>query len=82
MGGIENSRYLMWLKSKYGNSFLSDVSPIGSYWMEHPHFTLGQAIVDKRKVSKRFYSVSAQAQFATIRGTVYEKETGEPSPTP
>lgn len=63
MGGIENSRYLLWLKSKYGNSFLSDVSPIGSYWMEHPHFTLGQAIVDKRKVSESFYSLSAQAQF-------------------
>lgn len=62
MGGIENSRYLLWLKSKYGNSFLSDVSPIGSYWMEHPHFTIGQAIVDKSKVSERFYSVSAKAQ--------------------
>lgn len=62
MGGIENSRYLLWLKSKYGNSFISDVSPIGSYWMEHPHFTLGQAIIDKRKVSERFYSISAQAQ--------------------
>lgn len=63
MGGIENSRYLLWLKSKYGNSFLSDVSPIGGCWMEHPHFTLGQAIVDKRKVSERFYSISAQSQF-------------------
>lgn len=62
MGGIENSRYLLWLKSKYGNSFLADKSPIGSYWMEHPHFTLGHAIVDKRKVSERFYSLSAQAQ--------------------
>ena len=30
--------------------------------MEHPHFTLGHAIVDKRKVSERFYSLSAQAQ--------------------
>ena len=63
MGGIENSRYLLWLKSKYGNSFLSDVSPIGSYWMEHPHFSLGRAIIDKRKVSEKFYSISAQAQF-------------------
>ena len=63
MGGIENSRYLLWLKSKYGNSFLSDVSPIGSYWMEHPHLTIGSAIVDKRKVSEKFYSISAQSQF-------------------
>lgn len=62
MGGIENSRYLLWLKSKYGNRFLSDTSPIGSYWMEHPHFTIGKAIVDKQKVRQRFYSLSGRAQ--------------------
>jgi hypothetical protein len=62
MGGIENSRYLLWLQTKYGNSFISDESPVGRYWMEHPHFTLGQAIVDKRKVRELFYSISPQAQ--------------------
>jgi hypothetical protein len=62
MGGIENSRYLLWLQTKYGNSFISGECPIGQYWMEHPHFTLGQAIIDKRKVSERFYSISHQAQ--------------------
>ena len=62
MGGIENSRYLLWLQTKYGNSFISDECPVGRYWMEHPHFTLGQAIFDKRKVSERFYSISPQAQ--------------------
>ena len=62
MGGIENSRYLLWLQTKYGNSFISDECPVGRYWMEHPHFTLGQAIVDKRKVSEPFYSISPQAQ--------------------
>ena len=30
--------------------------------MEHPHFTLGQAIVDKRKVTERFFSISPQVQ--------------------
>ena len=62
MGGIENSRYLLWLQTKYGNSFISDECPVGRYWMEHPHFTLGQAIVEKRKVSEVFYSISPQAQ--------------------
>ena len=28
------------------------VTPISNYWMEHPHFTIGRAIVDKRKVSE------------------------------
>jgi len=64
MGGIENSRYLLWLKTKYGNNFIADECPIGNYWMEHPHFTLGQAIVDKRKITERFYSISPQAQIA------------------
>jgi len=62
MGGIENSRYLLWLQAIYGNSFISKTSPVGRYWMEHPHFTLGQAIVDKSKVSERFYSISPQVQ--------------------
>ena len=28
----------------------------------HPHFTLGQAIIDNTKVSEKYYSVSAEAQ--------------------
>lgn len=62
MGGIENSRYLLYLQTIYGNSFISDKCPIGHYWMEHPHFTLGRAIVDKNKVQEGFYSLSPQEQ--------------------
>jgi hypothetical protein len=62
MGGIENSRYLLWLQTMYGESFISASSPLGHYWMEHPHFTLGHAIVDKRKVNVGYYSLSPQAQ--------------------
>ena len=62
MGGIENSRYLLWLQLKYGNTFISDECPVGQYWMEHPHFKLGQAIVNRDKVSESYYSISPQAQ--------------------
>jgi hypothetical protein len=62
MGGIENSRYLLWLQKIYGNNFISEECPIGCYWMEHPHFSLGQAIIDKRKVTGHFYSISPKAQ--------------------
>jgi hypothetical protein len=62
MGGIENSRYLLWFKKKYANKFFSAGLPIGQYWMEHPHFTLGRAIVDKSKVSSRYYSLDGRAQ--------------------
>ena len=62
MGGIENSRYLLWLREKYGNDFISNTPALGRHWMEHPHFTIGQAIVDRRKVGvgAPFYSLTEQ----------------------
>ena len=62
MGGIENSRYLLWFYQKYKDQFIANNSSLGRYWMEHPHFTLGQAIVDKRKVSEKYYSLSGETQ--------------------
>lgn len=62
MGGIENSRYLLWLQKVYGSSFISEFLPIGKYWMEHPHFTLGKAIVNKSKVRERFYTLNSEVQ--------------------
>ncbi|MEM7379144.1 MAG: FAD-dependent oxidoreductase [Pseudomonadota bacterium] len=62
MGGIENSRFLLWFEQQYGGAFFSTGLPIGQYWMEHPHFTLGQAIVDKQKVTERFYAVNPDKQ--------------------
>ena len=62
MGGIENSRYLLWLQRIHGDSFISEKCPVGRYWMEHPHFTLGRAIVDKRKVKEGYYTMSPKVQ--------------------
>ena len=62
MGGIENSRYLLWFQKKYSNKFFDSNLPVGEYWMEHPYFSIGKAIVDKRKIVKNFYSLSPQAQ--------------------
>ena len=62
MGGIENSRYLLWFYEKYKDNFIANSTSLGRYWMEHPHFTLGQAIVDKRKVNEKFYSLSGETQ--------------------
>ena len=30
--------------------------------MEHPHFTLGRALIDNRKVSHNYYSLTDKAQ--------------------
>ena len=62
MGGIENSRYLLWLHRLYGDSLFTKTPALGRYWMEHPHFTLGQAIVRQSKVNSRFYALSEQTQ--------------------
>lgn len=62
MGGIENSRYLLWFRKKYGDNFCSNSPAIGRYWMEHPHFTLGEALIDKRVVRNRFYSLDPSVQ--------------------
>ena len=62
MGGIENSRYLLWFAKQYGGKYFDDSTPIGKYWMEHPIFGLGQALVEKSVSANRFYSLSYAAQ--------------------
>ena len=44
------------------NNFIYNDTSLGRYWMEHPHFTLGQAIIDNTKVNEKYYSLSAEAQ--------------------
>lgn len=62
MGGIENSRYLLWFQKKYGNKFFNTNIPIGKYWMEHPHFTIGRVLVNKNKLKDIFYATSYETQ--------------------
>ncbi|PWJ17545.1 GMC oxidoreductase [Jannaschia seohaensis] len=45
MGGIENSRMLLWLDARHGGRFFDAGLPIGRYWMEHPRTRVGEAIV-------------------------------------
>lgn len=62
MGGIENSRMLLWNKKMHGQKFIDDIIPIGNYWMEHPHYTLGETILIDDVYRKRFFSISAARQ--------------------
>jgi hypothetical protein len=63
MGGIENSRYLLWFASKHSSRFFNPNAPIGKYWMEHPHFEVGQALVGTTvpRLSK-YYALTSEAQ--------------------
>lgn len=62
MGGIENSRYLLWFSKKYKSKFFDSNAPIGKYWMEHPHYTLGSAIVEKKILENNFYTLRDDKQ--------------------
>ena len=62
LGGIENSRFLLWIDRDLPGIFFDEKLPIGKYWMEHPHFTLGRALIDNQKVSHNYYSLTGEAQ--------------------
>ena len=46
MGGIENSRMLLWCHHQTKGKLVDLRAPLGRYWMEHPEFTIGHALVD------------------------------------
>lgn len=45
-GGIENSRLLLWANRRSGGRVVPEPTALGRYWMEHPHFTLGQVLLE------------------------------------
>ena len=47
-GGIENSRLLLWANERNGGRVVKDPRALGRYWIEHPHFTIGEAMLDER----------------------------------
>jgi len=44
-GGIENSRLLLWCNRQSGGRVIRQPATLGRYWMDHPHATLGRALV-------------------------------------
>ena len=46
MGGIENSRMLLWWNHQANGKLVDARAPVGRYWMEHPDFMIGYALVD------------------------------------
>ena len=52
-GGIENSRLLLWSREKNKDLFNSNL-PIGKYYMHHPYHTIGQGIINYKKLINYF----------------------------
>lgn len=46
MGGIENSRMLLWFNHQANGQLIDPRAPLGRYWMEHPAYHVGYALVD------------------------------------
>lgn len=60
-GGIENSRLLLWANRLHDGGVVPQPAALGRYWMEHPHFNVGDVIVfnfTKMRVKSgmRFYA--------------------------
>ena len=45
-GGIENSRLLLWANERNEGRVVRDARSLGKYWMEHPHYTVADALIE------------------------------------
>jgi choline dehydrogenase-like flavoprotein len=63
-GGIENSRLLLWLRERHAGRFFDATTPVGHYWMEHPHYLLGEAILETEITSTLNFSLTEEEQRA------------------
>ena len=64
MGGIENSRMLLWANEHNNRALIRNHDMIGRYWMEHPHAQLGEALFDN--LSPGFF-YNGEATFSLTR---------------
>ncbi len=46
-GGIENSRLLLWSNERSSQPVVPDPTSLGRYWMEHPEYNVGVAIISR-----------------------------------
>jgi choline dehydrogenase-like flavoprotein len=66
-GGLENSRLLLWSNVKSSGGLVPEPAALGRYWMEHPQFEGGDAILfdsslfEHDETGEAFFSPSAKA---------------------
>ena len=74
MGGIENSRQLLW-QQKINNENLYDTQiPVGEYWMEHPHYTLGNLVLKKKFINSPMFERSKiEVGFIQLKHDIQKK---------
>ncbi len=62
LGGIENSRMLLHLNRLTEGRLIKRPETLGRYWMEHPNFTIGEALIYADSGSRRTFSLTADMQ--------------------
>ena len=61
-GGIENSRILLWSNQVQNGAIAPNSLPIGKYWMEHPTFEIGEAILRADFPRFNFFRLTEEKQ--------------------
>lgn len=60
MGGIENGRILKFIAGDNPESALNKNKNVGAYWMEHPHFMVGDIFYNKPAADQWHVGISEQ----------------------
>ena len=62
MGGIENSRMLLYFNKLLGSNLVPSISPLGRYWLEHPHAVVGEILFRSSEKRTRYLSLTSETQ--------------------
>lgn len=66
-GGIENSRLLLWINQRRAGRLVQDSRTLGRYWMEHPHATVGDFLLETGPEffddGMAFFALTPEAQY-------------------
>ena len=89
-GGIENSRLLLWSNATSPQRVVADETALGRYWMEHPHWTLGEArfrgdVTQFAKGLSRFFVApdhETMRRYGILNGALRLRRTFAPGDNP
>lgn len=60
-GGIENSRLLLHFNRQTGGRLINDATTLGRYWMEHPHFHVGDVVLSGPEAQMLHFAPTPEA---------------------
>ncbi len=61
-GGIENNRLMLHFNDRAGGMLVREARTLGRYWMEHPHFAVGEAAYFSMPEGQQYFSTTPERQ--------------------